>query len=73
MTSAVVAILTSGLKTFQYQELWVSYRVTQELLKPEIYYYQFNVHGYENAPNKESFFVENIERILDTEHKGWPA
>jgi hypothetical protein len=73
MTSAVVAILTSGLKTFQYQELWVSYRVTQELLKPEIYYYQFNVNGYESVDNKEALFVQRIETILDTEHKSWPA
>lgn len=71
--SAVVAILTSGLKTFQYQELWVSYRVTQELLKPEIYYYQFSINGYESIENKEAIFVKRIEAILDTEHKGWPA
>ena len=73
ITSAIVAILTTGLKTFQYQELWVSYRVTQELLKPELYYYQFNINGYETAENKEALFVQRIELILDTEHKGWPA
>src|SRR4026209_830162 len=36
--SSAVAILTAGLKTFQYQELWVKYRTTNEFLKPEIHY-----------------------------------
>jgi len=31
--SADVAILTTGLKTFQYQELWANYRATFEQLK----------------------------------------
>ncbi|HZK95950.1 MAG TPA: DUF4231 domain-containing protein [Prolixibacteraceae bacterium] len=31
--SADVAILTTGLKTFQYQELWANYRATCEQLK----------------------------------------
>src|SRR4030095_2908153 len=44
--SAIVAIITAGLKTFQYQEMWVNYRATNELLKPEIYYYNFSVGPY---------------------------
>lgn len=71
--SAIVAILTTGLKSFQYQELWVTYRLTQELLKPEIYYYQFNVGPYADASiDKESLFVTRVETILDKEHSSWP-
>ena len=44
--SALVAILTTSLKTFQYQELWANYRATAEQLKPEIHYYNFNVGPY---------------------------
>src|SRR6476620_9224764 len=33
--SAIVAILTSVLKTFNYQELWINYRSAHEKLKPE--------------------------------------
>lgn len=36
LLSAVVAVLIPGLKTFQYQEMWVNYRATNELLKTEI-------------------------------------
>ncbi len=71
--SAIVAILTTGLKTFQYQELWASYRATYEQLKPEIHYYNFNVGPYGVAGiDKESLFVTRVESILDKEHQGWP-
>jgi hypothetical protein len=71
--SSIVAILTTGLKTFQYQELWVNYRATYEQLKPEIHYYNFSVGPYGAAGiDKESLFVTRIEAILDKEHQGWP-
>jgi len=73
LISAIVAILTSGLKTFQYQELWANYRATYEQLKPEIHYYNFNVGPYGEAGiDKESLFVTRVESILDKEHQGWP-
>lgn len=71
--SALVAILTTGLKTFQYQELWASYRTTCEQLKPEIHYYNFNVGPYGIAGvDKESLFISRVETILDKEHQSWP-
>jgi hypothetical protein len=71
--SGVVAILTTGLKTFQYQELWASYRATQEQLKPEIHYYNFNVGPYgASGVDKEALFISRVETILDKEHQGWP-
>ncbi|GGH17995.1 DUF4231 domain-containing protein [Mucilaginibacter phyllosphaerae] len=73
IVSVIVAILTTGLKTFNYQELWAGYRSTQELLKPEIYYYNFNVGPYGAAGvDKESLFVTRIEGILNGEHVNWP-
>ena len=72
--SAIVAIITAGLKTFQYQEMWVNYRATNELLKPEIYYYNFSVGPYaEEGVDKETLFVSRVERILDKEHINWPV
>src|SRR5665648_1231593 len=71
--SADVAIVTTGLKTFQYQELWANYRATCEQLKPEIHYYNFNVGPYGLAGvDKESLFISRVETILDKEHQGWP-
>ena len=74
LISAVVAVLTAGLKTFQYQEMWVNYRATNELLKPEIYYYNFSVGPYaEEGVDKETLFVSRVETILDKEHINWPV
>ena len=73
IVSSVVAILTTGLKTFQYQDLWVSYRATYEQLKPEIYYYEFNLGPYAAAGvDRESLFVSRVEAILSAEHTQWP-
>src|SRR4030095_12245350 len=73
LISTLVAILTAGLKAFQYQELWVKYRTTNELLKPEIHYYNFDVGPYaEEGVNKEMLFVSRVETILDKEHISWP-
>lgn len=73
-TAAIVAILTAGLKTFQYQELWVNYRSTIEQLKPEIYYYKFNVGDYgQEGVDKETLFVSRVEQILNKEHDVWPV
>lgn len=72
-TAAIVTILTSALKTFQYQELWVTYRSTIERLKPEIYYYTFNVGDYgQSGVDKETLFVTRVEGILGKEHDAWP-
>jgi hypothetical protein len=71
--AAVVAILTTGLKTFNYQELWINYRSTYEKLKPEIYYYEFNIGPYSaDGLDKESLFVSRVEAMLDAEHTLWP-
>lgn len=70
--SAIVAILTTGLKTFNYQETWVNYRKTYEQLKPEIYYYRFRIGDYATAIDKEALFVTRVEAILDKEHEQWP-
>ncbi len=73
-TAALVTILTAGLKTFQYQELWVNYRATIEQLKPEIFYYKFHVGDYGQAGvDKESLFVTRVEQILNKEHDLWPV
>jgi hypothetical protein len=74
LISAIVAVLTASLKTFQYQEIWVNYRATDELLKPEIYYYNFSVGPYaEEGIDKETLFVSRVETILDKEHINWPV
>lgn len=72
ISAAIVTVLTSALKTFQYQELWVNYRSTREQLKPELYFYQFNIGDYgQPGIDKEALFVSNVESILNKEREGW--
>ena len=71
--AGLVTILSSAIKTFQYQELWVSYRSTIEQLRPELFYYNFNVGDYGQAGvDKETLFVTRVEGILGKEHESWP-
>ena len=71
ISAAIVTVLTSALKTFQYQELWVNYRSTREQLKPELYFYQFNIGDYSQPGiDKEALFVSNVESILNKEREG---
>lgn len=73
ISAGVVTILSSVLKTFQYQELWISYRSTIEQLRPELFYYKFNVGDYGQADiDKETLFVTRIEGILGKERESWP-
>lgn len=72
--SSIVAILTTGLKTFNYFENYVRYRNTREDLKREIHYYNFRIGPYgEPGVHRESMFVSRVETILDKEHAQWPA
>ena len=73
-SAGLVTILSSALKTFQYQELWVSYRSTIGQLRPEIFYYKFSVGDYgQPGVDKETLFVTRIEGILNKEHDAWPV
>ena len=73
LSSGIVTILSKALKTFQYQELWLSYRKTIEQLKPEIYYYQLHVGDYgQPGVDRETLFVSRVEGILGKEHEAWP-
>ncbi len=72
LTSGLVTILTAGLKTFKYEELWLNYRKTAEKLKPHFYLFSMNIGKYGIAGvNKEKEFVENIEGILNKEQSAW--
>jgi len=71
ISSALVAILGSSLKTFRYQENWINYRATCELLRKEYYLYQAGVDEYESATNKDSLFIDRIETIIARETNAW--
>ncbi len=69
--SVLVAVLSTALKTFKFEESWLNYRASCELLRREIYVYQAGVEEYKLADDKESLFIQRIERILSNERISW--
>ena len=71
VTSAVVAILTVSLKTFNYQENWHSYRTTCETLIKEQHFYEAGIGEYRTIKDKEALFVERVESMIARENTVW--
>jgi len=69
----IVAISAGSQKAFNYQENWLSYRTTCEILKKEYFFYTNKVQGYENAANPEGLFIERVESIISKENVYWIA
>jgi ABC-type multidrug transport system fused ATPase/permease subunit len=71
LISAFVAVGTAALKTFQYQEKWINYRTTAEMLKKEEYFYMASVGDYQKSQNRKRLFVERVESIISNENTSW--
>lgn len=71
VVAALVAISIATLKTFKYQENWISYRTTAEILKKEIHFYEAGIQGYENVEDREALFVERVESLISRENTLW--
>ena len=69
--SALVAIGTTSLKTFKYQENWINYRTTCETLKKEIHFYKAGIIEYKDAEDPEGLFVERVESLISRENTMW--
>jgi hypothetical protein len=71
LTSAVVAILTAGLKTFKYQETWINYRTTCETLRKERHFYDAGLSDYRTTDDREALFVDRVESLISRENTMW--
>lgn len=71
ITAFLVAVLSSALKTFQYQENWIEFRDTEQMLRSEFYLFQAELGRYERTTDKHSLFVDNVERCIRKELKSW--
>ena len=69
--SALVAIGTTLLKTFKYQENWINYRTTCETLRKEIHFYRAGLGDYRDAEDREALFVERVELLISRENTIW--
>ena len=69
--SIILAIATAALKTFKFQENWISYRTIAETLKKEKHYYDAGAIEYATAENKKQLFVEKVEALISRENTLW--
>ena len=69
--STVLAIAATALKTFKFQENWISYRTIAETLKKEKSYYDARAVEYATAEDKKQLFVERVEALISRENTLW--
>ena len=66
-----VAIATSALKAFKFQENWLNYRTTCETLRKEIHFYEAGIRCYDAVDDKEALFVNRVEALISRENTLW--
>ncbi|MCK4794720.1 MAG: DUF4231 domain-containing protein [Desulfobacteraceae bacterium] len=71
VVSALVAIGTTALKAFKYQENWINYRTTCETLRKEAYFYNACIGDYRDSEVREALFVERVESLISRENTMW--
>ena len=71
VTSVLVAILATSLKTFKFEENWVNYRTTCETLKKEIHFFDAGIDEYKDSQDKEGLFVKRVEALISRENTLW--
>jgi len=66
--SLSLAILNGMLNFLKFGDLWLSYRMTEEVLKQEKYLFLASAGQYKEKENAYSLFVETVESIISSEH-----
>jgi len=66
----LVAIITSLLSLFRFQELWVEYRATAESLKHEKYLFITKTEPY-TIQEPFPLLVQRVESLISKEHSRW--
>ncbi len=67
----VTASLTGIASLWKFQEKWATYRMTAEALEREKILYNTGAGPYTGRGTDFKFFVQNIERIMNSENEQW--
>jgi hypothetical protein len=73
LLSLSLAILNGILNFRKFGDLWLTYRMTEELLKQEKYLFLTSAGRYQDKENAYSLFVESVESIISSEHNRFRA
>jgi hypothetical protein len=66
--AVLVAIRTSGLKTFKFHENWINYNSIAEILKKETYLFDADLGGYGESQDKMRLFVKREEAVISRDN-----
>jgi hypothetical protein len=69
--SLLLAVGTSGLKAFKFQENWMNYRQVAETLRQEEYFYGADLGPYATAADKRAMFVDRVESLISLANAIW--
>ena len=69
--SLLLAIGTSGLKAFKFQENWMNYRQVAETLRQEEFFYGADLGPYAAAADKRAMFVDRVESLISRANAIW--
>jgi hypothetical protein len=70
--SGVVVAVASGIQGFcKFQENWMAYRTTCEMLKHEKFFYGTDSGPYKNAKDKLCLLVNRVEELISQENTNW--
>lgn len=69
IVAGIIAVSTALTQLEKYQENWILYRTSSELLKKEKYFFENNVGEYSNLDDtqKNKIMVERVESIVSAE------
>lgn len=71
LLSSIASISTAVLQLFKYQELWIKYRITSQLLEKEKVSYETQVKKYKKNEGTLELLIETCEDIMGRENEKW--
>jgi hypothetical protein len=69
----VVVIVEGFQQLGQFQQNWINYRATAEMLKHQKYLFLAQAGPYADVPNARRVLAEQVESIVSQEHARWTA
>ena len=71
LLGASVAIVSGVMAVCKFQENWLAYRTTCEMLRHEKYFYETGCGHYKGVTDKLCLLVSNVEDLISQENTNW--
>ncbi len=68
---ALVVVVSGAMAAYKYQENWLAYRTTCEMLTHEKFFYETGCGPYKDADDKLCLLVNRVEELISQENTDW--